>query len=129
MHLTSSRMLFFHKYVLVLPSLVKNERKSMFSHNNFWKCCVRTLGIWIKLSRACWIPFGHADLYPFYTCVLLYSLGFSSSVLYIFLLLLYVLLILINFLLMQQQEEEAFATSTVSKIFFENVVLYTDEFR
>jgi hypothetical protein len=29
----------------------------------------------------------------------------------------------------QQQEEEAFATSTVSKIFFENVVLYTDEFR
>jgi hypothetical protein len=29
-------------------------------------------------------PLGHADLDAFYTCALLYSLGFSSSVLYIF---------------------------------------------
>jgi hypothetical protein len=29
----------------------------------------------------------------------------------------------------QQQAEASFATSTVSKIYFENVLLYTDEFR
>ena len=41
-----------------------------------------------------------------------------------------VLLILFHYKFIPiQQQDEAFATSTVSKIYFENVVLYTDEFR